>query len=559
MVLSKQAPARGPADGEEIVWSGPEALEARLAEGPALLRVTGVPNARLAGDLAALSALDDSSRTADAPDPEVFHALGARYGHRTAVTWNGTADDGSLDIVFALGDTPLTGLYRPSGTVPHANRPAPFRDVNALMRTLRSYAADQLPEYMVPAAVVPLDRLPVTPSGKLDSAALPTPDYGALSAGRPPRDAREELLCAAYADVLGLRSATIDDDFFALGGDSITAIQLLVHARRAGLRLSSRDVFKHRTVAALAAAAGDVVREDAEPDTPLVALTEAELAEIQGTFPVTIGETLPLSPLQEGFYFHSLVDGADLDAYVVQQALELTGPVDGDALRRAAQRVLDRHAPLRACFRRRPDGQPVQIIAAGLELPWREVDLTVHDGPARTPLADAVAAAERARRFDLAQSAAAALRADPPRRAPQPTAPDVPSHRRRRLVVARPAPRADGLLRGHPGRAAAARALQRPPAPPGHRRPRGRAHGLAYGPRRDRGADPARRDPGRRYARRARADPTRTVRAGDRPAGRAGARTRSDPGHGRPGRLGAAHRAAHGTPGRGVRHDRLGP
>jgi amino acid adenylation domain-containing protein/non-ribosomal peptide synthase protein (TIGR01720 family) len=402
VVLSRKTSAPEPADGAEIVWSGPEALEARLAEGPALLRVTGVPNARLAGDLAALSALDDSSRTADAPDPEVFHALGARYGRRTAVTWNGTADDGSLDIVFALGDTPLTGLYRPSGTVPHANRPAPFRDVNALMRTLRSYAADHLPEYMVPAAVVPLDRLPVTPSGKLDSAALPTPDYGALSAGRPPRDAREELLCAAYADVLGLRSATIDDDFFALGGDSITAIQLLVHARRAGLRLSSRDVFKHRTVAALAAAAGDVVREDAEPDTPLVVLTETELAEIQGTFPLTIDETLPLSPLQEGFCFHSLVDGADLDAYVVQQALELTGPVDGAALRRAAQRVLDRHAPLRACFRRRPDGQPVQIIAAGLELPWREVDLTVHDGPARTPLADAVAGAERAHRFDLA-------------------------------------------------------------------------------------------------------------------------------------------------------------
>ncbi len=404
VVLSKQAPAAEPVAGTEIVWSGPEALEAHLAEGPALLRVTGVPNARLAEDLAALSALDDSSRTADAPDPEVFHALGARYGHRTAVTWNGTADDGSLDIVFALGDTPLTGLYRPSGTAPHANRPAPFRDVNALMRALRSYAAEHLPEYMVPAAVVPLDRLPVTPSGKLDSAALPTPDYGALSAGRPPRDAREELLCAAYADVLGLRSATIDDDFFALGGDSITAIQLLVHARRAGLRLSSRDVFKHRTVAALATAAGELVpvREDAESDAPLVSLTDAELTEIQGEFPVTVDELLPLSPLQEGFSFHSLVDGTDLDAYVVQQALDLTGPVDGEALRRAAQRVLDRHAPLRACFRRRPDGQPVQIIAAGLELPWREVDLTVHDGPARGPLADAVAGAERARRFDLA-------------------------------------------------------------------------------------------------------------------------------------------------------------
>ncbi|WP_328369807.1 non-ribosomal peptide synthase/polyketide synthase [Streptomyces sp. NBC_00445] len=404
VVLRRRAQAPVRADLDEIPWSGQAALEARLAEGGATpLRVTAVPNARLAEDLAALSALDDSSRTADAPDPEVFHALGARYGYRTAITWNGAADDGSLDIVFAPGDLPGGTLYRPSGTAPHANRPAPFREVNSLMRALRSYVAEKLPEYMVPAAVVPLDRLPVTPSGKLDASALPIPDYGAVSAGRPPRDAREELLCAAYADVLGLRSATIDDDFFALGGDSITAIQLLVHARRAGLRLSSRDVFRHRTAAALAEAAGEVVQQNTDDHAPLVHLSADELAEFQGEFPVTVEELLPLGPLQQGFYFHSVLDGADRDAYVVQQALELTGPVDGEQLRRAAQRVLDRHAPLRACFRRCGDGQPVQIVAGGLELPWRDVDLSAQAADVREQLAEAVAADERARRFDLAR------------------------------------------------------------------------------------------------------------------------------------------------------------
>ncbi|MEU9185750.1 amino acid adenylation domain-containing protein [Streptomyces sp. NPDC048484] len=435
-------------DGDEVAWAdlsgggepavgprGLDALDILLASRPALpagcaapLRVTGLPNARLAEDLAALSVLDDSSRTAApadaaAPDPDALHALAARHGLKAAVTWNGVADDGSLDVVFGSGDAVhgASGrLYRPSGAVPHANRPAPFRDVNSLMKALRSYAADQLPEYMVPSAVVPLDRLPVTPSGKLDGAALPVPDYGALSSGRPPRDAREEVLCAAYAEVLGLRAATIDDDFFALGGDSITAIHLLIHARRAGLRLSSRDVFRHRTVAALAQAAG--VRTDAETgkggvgaEAPLVRVTEAELAELQSEYPVTVRELLPLSPLQEGFYFHSLVDGADRDAYVVQQALELSGPVDAEVLRRAAQRVLDRHAPLRACFRPLPDGRPVQIIAEGLELPWREVDLSAEaylptetgraaDAEDRLRLAaDAVAAEERARHFDLAR------------------------------------------------------------------------------------------------------------------------------------------------------------
>ncbi|MFE1797234.1 amino acid adenylation domain-containing protein [Streptomyces sp. NPDC059517] len=457
-----------PATGDEIAWADVaggnsdalDALAALLADRTAPpaehtppFRVTGLPNARLAEDLAALSALDDSSRAAspaDAPDPETLHALAARYGLKAAVTWNGVADDGSLDVVFGPADSLSAtpgGLYRPSGTAPHANRPAPFRDVNSLMKALRSYASEQLPEYMVPSAVVPLDRLPVTPSGKLDGAALPMPDYGALSSGRPPRDAREEVLCAAYAEVLGLRSATIDDDFFALGGDSITAIQLLIHARRAGLRLSSRDVFRHRTVAALAEAA--TVRADAEtatgggagsgPDAgigagadashaqaPLMRLTDAELAEIQGEYPVTVQELLPLSPLQEGFYFHALVDGADHDAYVVQQALELSGPVDAEALRKAAQRILDRHAPLRACFRPLADGRPVQIITEGLDLPWRELDLSaasrVADTEAGTAAeataeataevtaeataevaADAVAAEERARRFDLAR------------------------------------------------------------------------------------------------------------------------------------------------------------
>ncbi|MFF2382011.1 non-ribosomal peptide synthase/polyketide synthase [Streptomyces sp. NPDC058108] len=402
-----RAPAGDPA--RTMPWTALgslDALGALLADGTAPLRVTGVPNARLAEDLAALETLEDSSRTvspAGAPDPEAFHALGVRHGHRVAVTWNGPADDGGLDVLFTRGHLPYAELYERNGAVPRANRPAPFRDVNSLMKSLRSYAGEKLPDYMLPAALVPLDRLPVTPSGKLDAAALPVPDYGALSSGRPPRDAREELLCAACAEILGLRSVTVDDDFFALGGDSITAIQLLVRARRAGLRLTSRDVFRHRTVAELARAAVERTRPArTEDDGPLLRLTDAEHAALQGDHPLAVEDLTPLSPLQEGFYFHSLVDGADRDAYVVQQALELSGPVDAGALRRAAQRVLDRHAPLRSCFRPLADGRPVQIVAAGVELPWREIDLSDRDPRTGASLADAVADDERARRFDLA-------------------------------------------------------------------------------------------------------------------------------------------------------------
>ncbi|MFJ4438157.1 non-ribosomal peptide synthase/polyketide synthase [Streptomyces sp. NPDC088923] len=410
---------------ETLPWSAfgtPEALGAALAARTAPLRVTGIPNARLAPDLAALGRLDDSSRTGGPGiDPETLHETAGRHGHRAALTWAADAEDGSVDAVFARetaeegapggqftesGEIPLpvtecaTGpLYLPDRPHPHANRPAPFRNVTALMTALRAHAAEALPDYMVPAAFVPLDRLPVTPSGKLDAAALPVPDYGLLSTGRPPRTARERLLCRLYAETLGVASVTADDDFFALGGDSIVAIQLLVRARRAGLELTPRDVFRHRTAAQLATAARTASGTPQDPeDLPWVPPTPGELAALQGPGPLDIAEVLPLGPLQEGFFFHAQLDGAEHDAYVVQQVIDLAGPVDARLLRRAAQRLVDRHAPLRACFRPLPDGRPAQVIATGLDLPWSETDLTGQD-PA---LAETVAATERAHRFDLA-------------------------------------------------------------------------------------------------------------------------------------------------------------
>ncbi|TKK77221.1 amino acid adenylation domain-containing protein, partial [Herbidospora galbida] len=387
----------GPAEERTVRWTGPGFTP---TDG---LRVTGIPNARLTADLTALYAIDDTSRpgAAEGVDPEDLHALAEARGLQAAITWDAQADDGSLEAVFTR---PVTGdgasapagvraaagcpVYRPSGGFPLANRPAPFRDVQALMRILRAHAAEWLPDYMVPAAFTPLDRLPVTASGKIDAAALPAPDYAALSSGRAPRDPREELLCALFAEALGVSGVTIDDDFFALGGDSITAIRVLAGARAAGLRLTSRDVFRHRTVAALAGVVADVHAEAARTlDVP-------GGADVAG---LDVEELLPLSPLQEGFYFHSLAD--DHDAYVVQQVVELDGDVDPERLRRAAERLVARHAPLRACFRPGADGRPVQVIRREAVLPWREaahdvtVDVTVD-----------VAAEERARPFDLADA-----------------------------------------------------------------------------------------------------------------------------------------------------------
>ena len=128
---------------------------------------------------------------------------------------------------------------------------------------VREQVAGRLPDYMVPAAVVVVDELPVTPSGKLDRAALPAPQF-AGAGGRGPESAAEQVWCSLFAEVLGLKQVGADDGFFDLGGDSILSMLLVTAARRAGLVISPRQVFQLQTPAALAAAAASAAQPQAE-------------------------------------------------------------------------------------------------------------------------------------------------------------------------------------------------------------------------------------------------------------------------------------------------------
>ncbi|WP_431040537.1 amino acid adenylation domain-containing protein [Streptomyces sp. P1-3] len=131
---------------------------------------------------------------------------------------------------------------------------------------LRGFVAKRLPEFMVPAAIVVLDRLPLTPNGKVDRAALPAPVF-APGAYQAPRTPDEEVLCGLFGAALGLDRVGIDDDFFGMGGDSIQSIQVASRAREQGIRISARQIFEHRTVAGLTdAMAGPDDPAPAEPD-----------------------------------------------------------------------------------------------------------------------------------------------------------------------------------------------------------------------------------------------------------------------------------------------------
>ncbi|WP_329618540.1 non-ribosomal peptide synthetase [Streptomyces sp. S465] len=194
--------------------------------------------------------------------------------------------------------------------------------------TLRAFLAARLPDYMVPAALMTLDELPLTANGKVDRAALPEPVFGG-SAGRAPRDAKETLLCELIGDLLGIERVTIDDGFFELGGDSIVSVQLVSRALEAGLEFTAADVLRHRTVEELAAAA--------------VATGE----EGRSGSDAGIGE-IPLTPA-----LHTLRTGGPAD-HLGREALVEPAGVGGEAeLTEALQALLDHHDMLRLRLTRR--------------------------------------------------------------------------------------------------------------------------------------------------------------------------------------------------------------
>ncbi|HEY3712493.1 MAG TPA: amino acid adenylation domain-containing protein, partial [Amycolatopsis sp.] len=352
------------------------------AAGPENLRVTTIPNERLIPDLTALRALGGAVTTVPgaAMDPDVLAELAGAAGYRAAATWSGEAT--AFDLVLSRGE--LTATFQSDVDSPHANVPVVYRDPASLMKELRGLVEEALPHYLVPSAFVPLDRLPVMTNGKLDRTALPMPDFGALAEGRAPRTPREIALCGVLADVLGVPTVGADDDFFTLGGDSISSIRLVLGAAGHGLAITPRQVFQHRTAEALAACAGEVTTVD-DSSTPLLELSEADSAAL-GPY----AEVLPVTPLQQGFFFHAAYE--DDDVYTVQEIFDLEGSLDPEKLRRSVQDLLDRHSSLRSGFRQLDDGRVVQVVALRAELPWQEVGAE-----------DAAAAleADRTRRFAL--------------------------------------------------------------------------------------------------------------------------------------------------------------
>ena len=200
--------------------------------------------------------------------------------------------------------------------------------------TLTRHAAEHLPAFMVPSAIVPVERLPLTRNGKLDRAALPAPptprQVPSPHADRPPRTPAEETLTALFREVLGEQHIPPDTGFFTLGGDSILAIHLVSRARRAGLPLTSQDVFRHPTVTALAATVAD------RSDAPAVPASGAD------------GDADADPAVEPTPVMHWLRErGGHIAGFAQSMTLRTPAGLDMPRLRGLLETLLDRHPMLR--------------------------------------------------------------------------------------------------------------------------------------------------------------------------------------------------------------------
>lgn len=235
--------------------------------------------------------------------------------------------------------------------------------LGAGVEQVRAALAEALPDYMVPAVIMQLAAMPLNVNGKIDRAALPAPDAGAgAGGGREPASDSERRIAAIWQEALGLDRVGVDDNFFAVGGDSIRAIPLVARLQRAGFGLGIKDLFEAPTIAALAERAGAAGPIAAAAELAPFALVDADSLAAHGYRPgqAELHDAYPMTALQQGMVFHNMMTPS---AYHDVMSFHVRAAWDLGRFESALASLVARHEILRTVFSL-AGATPLQLVLA---------------------------------------------------------------------------------------------------------------------------------------------------------------------------------------------------
>ena len=308
-------------------------------------------------------------------DPEHLHQLAMEWGYRVELCWSVNSNEGHFDAVFVpltqdrdtIVLSPLSQRQvRSAQWQRYSNNPLSKQQHQQLVPQLKTYVAERLPDYMVPASWVVLSQLPLTPNGKVDRNGLPAPETSGISTEYvAPQTPTEMTVAQIWADVLGIEKVGVDDNFFDLGGHSLLATQVMSRVQQTfNVTIALRQLFEGPTVRELAdevcgAQHSGLAMDEAYRSIPLA----------------DRGGPLPLSFAQQRLWFLEKM-GLTGNAYHMPLALHMKGQLDRPTLQTSLNQLVARHEPLRTRFEEQ-DGTPIQRIDAPFTVDLALIDLSL--------------------------------------------------------------------------------------------------------------------------------------------------------------------------------------
>ena len=372
VILWADAPTEAP-PAETVVWCAGKmdsiALEQILAtRRPPHIRITGVPNQRLARDLAvrhqiagnsSLSVADLRSTLKfaelEGEDPNAFWLLAETHGYEALVDWATNGSTGCFDVELhdPKAEPAKFSLTSTTEALPQkseadwevfGNNPAVARLKRQLASWLRDRLQQTLPKHMIPARIVVLDQMPLTPNGKIDYKALPQVSWDDAEQVAAATELEQQLV-DIWQEVLGVQPIGITTSWLDLGGDLILGLQIVARARAKALDLSISMLFEHPTIADLAAVLSNL-------GPSLRALPIPRIPR-QGPLPVSSGQATL------AFLWRLRPSSTEYN-YIFP--IRISGDLDAETLKRGLRAIVERHEILRTTFRLDSEGVEHQIL-----------------------------------------------------------------------------------------------------------------------------------------------------------------------------------------------------